>query len=206
MKGQLLSLVAVVGMVFLSGSLAEATTYYNVDTAVGGPMGFSGASSSYNAGLWTINLTATNSSADTLLDVHWIQQFVWDQSVSPWPAFDWDDINKIWDNGPLTWTTYGVMGQSLLISMSDTNTPLSWTVPGRDTAYVGATDSLPAFSLGDFAPFESKTFTLYGQVPSQYTAQVGGFFVAVPEPGTVASLAMAAAIGLFLANRRRRDR
>jgi hypothetical protein len=190
----------------LSASAALATTYYNVDEAVGGPMELDllGASYDAGAGQWTISLRGTNTSAGTLYDVHWVQQFIWDSSQSPWPAFDWDDTNRVWEYGALSWTTYGVMGQNLLMAMSDTDTPLSWSVAGRETAYVQATDSLPALSLGDFAPFEVKDFTLYSQVSSQYPAQIGGFFVAVPEPAAILSLASAAVFGLLAAARRRR--
>lgn len=209
---RIIAAIVLVGLVLvaLSGT-ARATTYYNYDTAVGGPLQLSLLNASYSSGLWTIDLRGTNSSAsETLVDVHWVQQFLWDNS-NPMQAFLWDNTDQRWEWPDTTsptkyWDTYGHNGQNLLLALVDVNTPNSWVEPGRQTATVLETDSVPAISLGDFSPLQSKDFTLYVEVPSQFAATMGGFFVAVPEPGTLGLAALAGLCGLGIWLRRRWNR
>jgi len=200
-------LAAVVCSVVLAAS-ASAGTYYTVDSELGGPMQLGFLSSSYDNGLnrWTLNMSATNTGASPLADVHFVMQFIWDLTEQPpAPAFAWNDSAKIWEYPAKQWywDMYGVAGQNLLMPLSRAvvDTPLSWTEPGLQTAYVQATDSVPAFALGDFAGGQMKTFTMYADVPTQFNFNAAGYFVAAVPLPAAAGMGLLAACGILLRRR-----
>lgn len=190
---------------------AQAGPWYTVDSELGGPMQLGFVSASYDTGLnrWTFNMTATNTGAAPLADVYFVMQFIWDLTEPPpAPAFTWNDATKLWEYHPKAryFDMYGVAGQNTLMSLSRAvvDTPLSWTEPGLQTATVQATDSVPAFALGDFAGGQTKPFTMYADVPTMFNFNAAGYFVAeVPLPGASAMLLVAA--GAMIARRRRSE-
>jgi hypothetical protein len=211
-----LAAVTLAGLVLTVGlfaGTAQASTYYTVDDALSGPMhlGLQGAPAiGYDANLWTFNLRATNTGAETLNDVYFVQQFMWDYPGFQ-NAFTWDNTNKLWRYPSDDWTLKtwdAVPEQNGLMSMSRTNvdTPLSWTKFGT-LATVTENDLLPAISLGNFAGGQFKDFNLYTAAPTSRPFDTVGFFVAltVPEPSTLGLLG-AGGLGLLAWAWRRRRR
>jgi hypothetical protein len=166
-----------------------AATYYTLN----GVMSLSTLpGTGYSGGTWTLNLRATNGGSLPLDDVRFVQQFLWryDLGSSAEDAvFAWNNSAEQWEYSGLTWKTYGVSGQNDKMSMDRAlvDTPLSLTLNGL-TGTVAATDELPYRSLGNFAAGQSRDFTLYAQATTGHAFSLGAFFVAVPEPSTVALL------------------
>jgi hypothetical protein len=195
---------------------AQGSTYHTVDSQVNnGPMVLARHDYSYDSvnHLWEFDLLGTNTSAsETLFDVHLVQQFVWDfTNEANQIPYAWDDGAKLWrhPNNIATLATYNVQGQMGLMSMDRAivDTPLSWTLTlaeGGTTATVLAADLLPSVSLGDFAPGQTKAFIVYMASAQQNPIDTVAFFVAVPEPSTLALLAAGAVVLLGCAWRRRK--
>jgi hypothetical protein len=205
--------LAVVLLLGLLLPVAQGSTYHTVDSQVNnGPMLLGLVDYQWNNGLWQFDLSGTNTSAsETLLDVHLVQQFVWDfTDPTGQIPYAWDDGAKLWrhPNSVATLATYNVNGQMGLMSMGAiVDAQLSWTLTpaeGGTTATVLAADSLPSLSLGDFAPGQTKPFTVYMASAQDNPIDTVAFFVAVPEPSTVALLAAGAVALLGCAWRRRK--
>lgn len=92
-----------------------------------------------------------------------------------------------------------------LLDPSQILVPLTDTSNGF-TASLSTSDSIPLIQLGDFAPGQSKSFNV------NFTQPVGGnfrfltdsFFVA-PEPGTITTAAIGAALLVIAARRKMRN-
>ncbi len=187
---------------------ARASTFQMVDAQTNsGDMVlnyFGGAS--YNAGQWTIPLQASNTGSQTYNDVNLVEQFVWDNSngTNELPLA-WSTANQNWTNSvPETFAMSNATGGTLTpFLLSDANTPLTWSKTGNPETVL-STDVVPAIALGNFGPGATQNFTLTCPASPGFPPDVVGFFVAVPEPLTVALLAVGGVALLGYRWRRRR--
>jgi autotransporter-associated beta strand protein len=176
--------------------------YRSVDQSVGGPVNLALVDSHFDnvANEWSFQISATNISATSVLrDVHFVEQFIWDYTDPAHPvAFTWNNAAYRWELPSKNWTysAYAVQGQMTLLPMdrAKIDTLLTYTPSGGNAATVQASDSLPAWALGDFAPGETKTFTIYNDVTQHFIPDIVGFAVAQPLPGQPAPFVPAAAV------------
>jgi hypothetical protein len=185
---------------------AEATplfrTAYGVDSALGGQMNFTQFAVDYNMGM--VMLTAKNFSATTTYQqVGLPLEFFYPAGSGSTPiangynylgAGAWRDtagtqqLDFLSVNAPFTSIFQPLNPALISVPLNDSNGPF--------TASVNSTDSVPLVELGDFAPGVSKTFTInfsepIGGSPTPFHFVSDAFFVAVPEPGSIALCALA---------------
>jgi hypothetical protein len=176
--------------------------YSTVDSEAGGAMAVVNASGDWigDSTIFAVQFTAQNTGLSDLMGVGMTTQFVWSGDY----VFGFDKSTHGWSYGDYWLKVYGVQGQNDLLSMDRamTDAPLNWDLGGGKTGTLEVTDSVPVLWIGDVAAGETIDFTLYFQASTRFYADVAGFFVAVPEPGTVGLLAMAA----MMAIRRKRNK
>ena len=202
------SCVALIACIALAGS---AQAGWNVSEVAGGPLKLAIKNSAVVPGpnrTLEVTFTGTNASSQTIPGVQFLYCFTWTyEQADPQPAFAWNNSLQRFEQGSLwvkpiatlpTANTYEVMNTTNLPLSFNNNDPTKY-----QTATLNATDSVPTENLGDFAPFESKDFVFTVQTtPGTWAFESTGFFVAVPEPGSLMALAMGLA-GLAGLRRRR---
>ncbi len=204
------------GSALLVGALAlsaRATPFVNVDAETSsGNMEQSFVSASDNAGQYTINLTISNTGAQPYTNVNLVEQFVWSDSnlsnVTPVPYVS----NNDWSGNSLAFSIsgYSINGGTLTspssFTLSNANTPLTYSpqIGTGPSQSMLSSDVVPSIPLGDFAPSGSLNLTLVLNTSPDFPPQLTGFLVAVPEPATIALLAIGG-VGL-VAYRLRRKR
>jgi hypothetical protein len=193
---------------------ARASTFHMVDSqTASGDMTIALLSHSQTGSQWTITLKATNTGSNTYNNVNLVEQFVWDQVTMPEPALTYASSNSWSGTGSIasdsfTFTGYGLGANPATTPLvpfpwTNANTPLTWGgTPSQGLATVSSTDTLPAIPLGNFGPLATESFNL-AYTANNFNADILGFYVAVPEPSTVALLVFSG-IGLFGYVRRRR--
>ena len=216
---RLLALVACLSIA--RGAQASILTAYGVDSALGGSMNFAAFAVDYNGGM--VNLTAKNFSATTTYQqVGLPLEFFYPANSSGVPtgngfnylgAGAWrnaggtQELDFTGVNPPPTFIFQPLLPALINVPLTD-----SVSAPGGPyTASVAMTDSVPLIQLGDFAPGQSKSFTI------TFTEPIGGpptlppfhfvsdaFFVAVPEPSAIILAAAGGAMLWFAAARKRR--
>jgi hypothetical protein len=185
------------------GAPVRAATYHMVDSQTNtGDMRIDMLGYSYGSGQWNFNLKASNTGSQTYNDVNLVFQFVWDTATTPRPSLTFASSNS-WALGStdsLSIASYSVgAGPSqspFAFPHSDADTPLTWGDGAfQSVATVQATDSFPALALGNFTPGATENFTLVCPA-NNFNPNLVGFYVAVPEPSSIA-LAMFAGAGLL---------
>jgi hypothetical protein len=190
---------------------ARAATYHMVDAQTNtGGMVLQLLSNSYSGGQWTFGLQASNTGTQTYNDVNLVFQFAWDTATTPRPSLTFASSNSWTLSGSDSFSigSYAVgAGPSqspIAFPHSNADTPLTW---GGDAfqglATVQATDSFPAVALGSFPPSATQSFTLVCPA-NNFNPNLVGFFVAVPEPSSIA-LVLCAGAGLLGYGWRRRS-
>ncbi len=149
-----------------------------------------------NTWLYTISLKATNTTANVLPEVQFVWTFEWvdDADVAPqYQAMAWNDAAQRFEYNAKSWWVKPYVAANTYQLISDTDIPLSsdgGDPANFETATLLGTDMLPTAHLGDFAGGESKDFTFYlATSPNGMDLWNGGYFVAVPEPGSLMALA-----------------
>jgi hypothetical protein len=216
-KQNSLRLLALVACLCLArGAQAAILTAYGVDSSLGGFMNFTQFTVDYNGGM--VNLTAKNTSATTTYhQVGLPLEFFYPANSSGVPtgngfnylgAGAWrnaggtQELDFTGVNPPPTFIFEPLLPALINVPLTD-----SVSAPGGPyTASVATTDSVPLVELGDFAPGQTKSFTV------TFTEPIGGsppfhffsdsFFVAVPEPSTLLLAATAGAALLYAWRRR----
>ena len=170
-------------------------------------MALTGATLTPVAGGLTFSLTAENTSAtQSLTDVRLVDEFVWDTlgQTTSWQALNWNPGTPPatnpgnWSLSSDTLAVSSVGGSATLqsnfwLDTSNWTTPILSTSPAPpdsgQVATIPADSYVPAEVLGNFAPLQSKVFTVT-YATSGFNPGLDAFFVAVPEPSTFALLAV----------------
>ena len=190
---------------------AAFVTAYGVDSGLGGNMVLSlTAPETFAGGQFTLPLRATNTSgSQTYQDVGLAIEFVYPgNSPITGNGFNylggdtWQDPAATGDEAFYSAVSapYSLVSQSLSPALIDV--PLSDTeVVGPNTYTAGPlsnSDSIPLVQLGDIAPGAHDDFTLTvnsAGAGNPFFASTGiGYFVAVPEPSSLALIAFGATV------------
>jgi hypothetical protein len=200
------TLFASLALVSAMSLSARAAAYHMVDADTAtGDMTIGVVSSSYSGGKWNFTLKATNTGSNTYNDVNLMLQFVWDKATSPESALTYTNsnswggtVNSVSDS--FSFSGYGIGANPPTTPLvpfpwTNANTPLTWSTGSQSLATISATNTLPTVPLGNFGPGATENFNL--ACPSNnFTPDVLGFYVAVPEPSTIALLVFGG-VGLF---------
>jgi hypothetical protein len=192
-----IALLAILAIAHYAEATPAFRTAYGVDSALGGQMNFTQFTVDYNMGM--VMLTAKNFSATTTYQqVGLPLEFFYPAGSGTTPiangfnylgAGAWRDsggthqLDFLSVNAPFTSIFQPLNPALISVPLTDTN--------GSFTASVNSTDSVPLVELGDFAPGVSKSFTInfnepIGGSPTPFHFVSDAFFVAVPEPSTIA--------------------
>lgn len=196
-------LVLLLACVVAPGLAGAAPFYYNVDSVVGGPMDmtFLGADTSLpgdGSMIVTYHLRGTNTSGVTLTDVGFTHQFVYSESA----ILAYDNAQKEWRTDPLWTVSYGLAGQTNLLSMDRTVTdvPLTWNgatlLATDDVTVMPLAASIPPGGSADF------DFVVQHSDLTRDWLNTGFFISTVPEPATMGLLAFGALLPLFRKKRK----
>ncbi len=208
-----LTILAILAVARSADAVPPFRTATGVDSALGGSMNFTQFTVDYNMGM--IMLTAKNFSATTTYQqVGLPLEFIYPGDSSGNPTGN--GFNYLgggdWRNAAGTQQLDFLSVNAPFTSISQTLNPAQISVPLTDSigpfsASVNSTDSVPLVELGDFAPGVSKSFTI------NFSEPIGGtfffvsnaFFVAVPEPSTIALCGLAGITIVFAVRRRLRS-
>jgi hypothetical protein len=205
-------LVLIAICLFFTPSARGVVIYHSVDQMLGtGPMAANLTNASFDGSTntWTLSLSATNTGATPLTDVKLTLEFIFpidSTGASAGPPFNYNGgVSDTWNNGTntlqFTGTNLGPIGSLLTAQVSDYSNISSQTF-GAFTKNWVASDPLPIISLGNFAASQTDNFTLKASVDSRYLYRFFGYFVAVPEPGTLTLCALGSLMLLVTGRRR----
>jgi hypothetical protein len=211
-----LAVLALFAMARSAEAVPPFRTAFGVDSALGGSMDFTQFIVNYNMGM--IELTAHDSSATTsYLDVGLPFQFFYPGNSAGNPignGFNYLGGGR-WQNSAATQELDVLSVNPPFTMISQSLNPALIRVPltdmiGSFSASISSSDSVPLIELGDFAPGQSKSFVVnfdqpIGGGPTHFNFVASAFFVAIPEPSTIA-LSILAGLTTIIAVSRRRPR
>ncbi len=204
-------MIALAAALFSSGHLqASVLTATGVDSDLGGTMNLATGTTSYSSGVFTIPITATNSSGtQSYQSVGLALEFIFPTSPAG-TGFNYINTGSNWLNPAdgaqevhyASVSPFTLISQSLSASLIDV--PLTHSFAGFNGGPLTTSDSVPLVQLGDFAPGQVKNFTLTANsvFNTSFPFHTSAFFVAVPEPSSLL-LAGFGALAMIAVKRRR---